>query len=206
MFLKLGYYVTESSGHNSEYNPWFRKRPELIDKYCREHEGAGWNPGEPLWSIDLYSENYRTFQDAMEKWMQEEIDKNAPRSTEYAADIFNAVLGDGTPFEFNGNVINEGCIPNLPADACVELPVVASRFGLRKCFAGKLPAEVAPLVNQTAYLENLAVEAILEKNRTKLIRAVSMDPLSSAVLSLEEIEAMCNELFEANKDYLGDWT
>lgn len=206
MFLKLGYYVTESSGHNSEYNPWFRKRPDLIDQYCRDHEGSNWNPGEHLYSIDLYSENYRTFHETMDKWMQEPIDKNAPRSSEYAAEIFNALLGDGTPFEFNGNVINDGCIPNLPANSCVELPVVASRFGLRKCYVGNLPDEVAPLVSATALMENLAVDAIMEKNKTKLIRACSMDPLTSAVLSLAEIEAMCSEMFEANKDYLGDWT
>lgn len=206
MFLKLGYYVTESSGHNSEYNPWFRKRPDLMDKYCKDHEGANWNPGEHLYSVDLYSERYRTFHEDIEKWLQEDIDKNAPRSTEYAAEIFNAILGDGTPFEFNGNVINEGCIPNLPNNVCVEIPVVASRFGLRKCHVGNVPEEVAPLVSTTALMENLAVDAIMEKNKTKLIRACSMDPLTSAVLSLAEIEEMCNEMFEANKDYLGDWT
>ena len=205
MLLRLGYYVTESSGHNSEYNAWFRKRPDLIDKYCRDHEGSRWNPGEPLYSIDLYAERYRNFADDIETFLKESIDRNAPRSTEYAAEIFNAMLGDGKPFEFNGNVINEGCVPNLPADACVEIPVVASRFGLRKCFVGNVPDEVAPLVNQTAYLENLATDAIMEKNKTKLIRAVSMDPLTSAVLSLEEIEAMCHEMFEANREYLGDW-
>lgn len=205
MFLKLGYYVTESSGHNSEYNPWFRKRPDLIDKYCRDHEGSNWNPGEPLYSVDLYGENYRTFDESIEKWLAQDIDKNAPLSGEYAANIFNAILGDGKPFEFNGNVINEGCIPNLPANACVELPVVVSRFGLRKCYVGNVPDEVVPLVSATAFMENLAVDAIMEKNKSKLIRACSMDPLSAAVLSLEEIEQMCNEMFEANKDYLGDW-
>ena len=205
LFLKLGYYVTESSGHNSEYYAWFRKRPDLIDKYCRDHDNAEWNPGEPLYSIDLYNERNRTFDEEIEKWLAKDIDKNAPRSIEYGSNIFNALFGDGKPFEFNGNVINEGCIPNLPANACVEIPMVVSRFGLRKCFAGNVPEEVAPIVNATALMENLAVDAIMEKNKTKLIRACSMDPLSAAVLSLEEIETMCNEMFEVNKDYLGDW-
>lgn len=206
LFLKLGYYVTESSGHNSEYNAWFRKRPDLIDKYCRDHEGANWNPGEPLYSVELYNENYRTFDEEIGKWLAEDIDKNAPRSIEYASNIFNALFGDGAPFVFNGNVINDGCIPNLPANSCVELPVVISRFGLRKCYVGSIPEEVAPLVSATALMENLAVDAIMEKNKTKLIRACSMDPLSSAVLSLEEIEKMCLEMFDANKDYLVGWT
>ncbi|MBE6701832.1 MAG: alpha-galactosidase [Ruminococcaceae bacterium] len=205
MFLRLGYYVTESSGHNSEYNAWFRKRPDLLKKYCSDHEGSHWNPGEELYSIGLYADKAKNFVRTMQEWIDTPLDKNAPRSNEYAAEIFNALLGDGKPIEFNGNVINDGCIPNLPADACVEIPVYASKHGLRKCYVGKLPDEIAILVNQTAMMENLAVDAIMEKNKQKLIRAVMMDPLSSAVLSLEEIENMCNELFEANKDYLGDW-
>ncbi len=205
MFLRLGYYVTESSGHNSEYNAWFRKRPDLLEKYCSDHEGARWNPGKELYSIELYEDKARNFVKTMQEWIDTPLDRTAPRSNEYAAEIFNAILGDGKPIEFNGNVINDGCVPNLPADACVEIPVYASRQGLRKCYVGKLPDEVAILVNQTAMMENLAVDAIMEKNRQKLTRAVMMDPLCSAVLSLEEIERMCNELFEANKDYLGDW-
>ena len=205
MFLRLGYYVTESSGHNSEYNAWFRKRPDLLEKYCSDHEGARWNPGKELYSIELYEDKARNFVKTMQEWIDTPLDRTAPRSNEYAAEIFNAILGDGKPIEFNGNVINDGCVPNLPADACVEIPVYASRQGLRKCYVGKLPDEVAILVNQTAMMENLAVDAIMEKNRQKLNRAVMMDPLCSAVLSLEEIERMCNELFEANKDYLGDW-
>ncbi len=205
MFLRLGYYVTESSGHNSEYNAWFRKRPDLLEKYCSDHEGARWNPGKELYSIELYEDKARNFVKTMQEWIDTPLDRTAPRSNEYAAEIFNAILGDGKPIEFNGNVINDGCVSNLPADACVEIPVYASRQGLRKCYVGKLPDEVAILVNQTAMMENLAVDAIMEKNRQKLTRAVMMDPLCSAVLSLEEIEHMCNELFEANKDYLGDW-
>ncbi len=205
MFLHLGYYVTESSGHNSEYNAWFRKRPDLLEKYCYNHEGAGWNPGDYGYSITEREERDANYQKDVEEWIANgEVDLNA-RSNEYAAEIFNAVLGDGLPVEFNGNVINDGCIPNLPADACVEIPVYASRAGLRKCYAGNLPDEVAILVNNTARMENLAVDAIMEKNKRKLIRAVYMDPLCSAVLSLAEIEQMCEELFEYNKEFLVGW-
>ena len=203
--LRLGYYVTESSGHNSEYYAWFRKRPDLIEKYCADCEGAHWNPGKELYSIELYEQRARDYLKTMEEWLAKPIDKHAPRSQEYAAEIFNAMFGDGQPIEFNGNVINDGCIPNLPADTCVEIPVYASKNGLRKCYVGPLPDGIAGVVSQTAMVENMAVDAIMEKNKQKLIRAVFMDPLSSAVLSLAEIEAMCNDLFEANKDYLGDW-
>jgi len=205
MFRHFGYYVTESSGHNSEYCYWFRKRPDLIEKYCSPSENSNWNPGEYAFSLNLRIGRLSTWRDEFEDWIQNEpVDPN--RSQEYCAEIFNAMIGDGLPFEFNGNVINDGCISNLPADTCVEVPVVASRFGLRRCMVGKLPDEVAILVNTTARMENLAVDAILEKNKRKLIQAVYMDPLCSAVCSLEEIEQMCEELFEINKEFLGDYT
>lgn len=204
MFRHFGYYVTESSGHNSEYCYWFRKRPDLIEKYCSPHEGANWNPGEYAFSLNGRIARLSSWRDDFEKWIQEEtVDVN--RSQEYCAEIFNAMLGDGRPFEFNGNVINDGCISNLPADTCVEVPVVASRFGLRRCVVGALPDEVAILVNTTARMENLAVDAILAKDKRRLIQACYMDPLCSAVCSLDEIDQMCEELFEINRSYLVGW-
>lgn len=204
MFRHFGYYVTESSGHNSEYNYWFRKRPDLIEKYCSDDPRANWNPGVHAFSLNLRRERAKTWREDFEKWIREErITKE--RGKEYCASIFNAVIGDGAMFEFNGNVINDGCISNLPADACVEIPVVASKNGLRKCCVGSLPDEIAILVDTTARMENLAVDAIMEKNKKKLIRACYMDPLCAAVCSLEEIERMCEELFAVNRDFLGDY-
>lgn len=204
MFKHFGYYVTESSGHNSEYNYWFRKRPDLIDKYCQKTEYSRWNPGEYAFSLNLRLGRLETWRDEFEDWIQN-AEVSMERSHEYCAEIFNAMMGDQVPFLFNGNVINDGAITNLPGDACVEVPVVASKFGLRRCAVGKLPEEVAILVDHTARMENLAVEAIMEKDKKKLIRACYMDPLASAVCSLEEIESMCLELFEANKEFLGDY-
>ena len=201
MFLKLGYYVTESSGHNSEYNQWFRKRPDLIEKYCTD--GTGWNPGHHAYSLNLRKDRRDNPQKQYDDWFQKEFDAN--KSVEYAADIFNARIGDGKPFIFNGNVINHGSIPNLPDDACVEVPVVADRMGFKTTIAGPLPEHIAILVNTTARLESLVVEAAMEKNKKKVYRACYMDPLASAVCSMEEIKAMCDELFEANKEFLGDY-
>ena len=135
--------------------------------------------------------------------MAKEFDKK--KSNEYAANIFNARIGDGKPFVFNGNVINHGSIPNLPDDACVEVPVVADRMGFKTTIAGPLPAHLAILVNTTARLESLAVEAAIKKSKEMVYQAVYMDPLSSAVCSMDEIKSMCDELFEINKDYLGDY-
>ena len=201
MLLKLGYYVTESSGHNSEYNQWFRKRPDLIEKYCLH--GTNWNPGEHAFSLNLRKERrlnpLKQYSDAL----TEEI--NLTKSNEYAADIFNARLGDGKPFIFNGNVLNQGSIPNLPYDACVEVPVVADRMGFKTTIAGNLPDHLAILCNVTARIENLTVEASIKKSKEAVYHAVYNDPLSSAVLSLDEIKNMCDELFEKNKDFLGDY-
>jgi len=202
MFLHLDYYVTESSGHNSEYNPWFRKRPDLIEKYCTH--GTNWNPGVHAFSLNSRLEREKTWKKEMQEWLEsDEIDLN--KSLEYAADIFNAYMGDHTPFVFNGNVLNKGCILNLPEDTCVEVPVLASKDGLQPMAVGKLPDHIAILVNTTAAIENLVVEAAIEKNKRKVFHAVCMDPLTSAVCSLQEIKDMCDELFAINKDYLGDY-
>lgn len=201
MFLKLGYYVTESSGHNSEYNQWFRKRPDLIEKYCTH--GTNWNPGEYAFSLNLRLDRKANTKKQYDEFLEKGIDKE--KSIEYAANIFNARLGDGKPFVFNGNVLNHGSIPNLPYDACVEVPVVADFMGFKTTIAGNLPEHLAILVNTTARIENLAVEAAMKKSREMVYESVYMDPLSSAVLSLDEIRNMCDEIFEKNVDYLGDY-
>ena len=201
MFLKLGYYVTESSGHNSEYNQWFRKRPDLIEKYCTH--STEWNPGVHAYSLNLRTERQRDPKKQYDDFLAKEINKN--KSHEYAADIFNARIGDGKPFIFNGNVLNHGSIPNLPYDACVEVPVVADRMGFKTTIAGELPAHLAILVNTTARIENLVIEAAMKKNKEMVYHAVCNDPLTSAVCSLDEIKHLCDELFEVNEAYLGDY-
>lgn len=201
MFLKLGYYVTESSGHNSEYNQWFRKRPDLIEKYCTH--GTNWNPGEYAFSLNLRKDRKANSKKQYDEWLEKEFDSK--KSPEYAADIFNARLGDGKPFIFNGNVLNNGSIPNLPDDACVEVPVVVDKMGFKTTIAGPLPDHLAILVNTTARIESLVIEAAMKKSKEMVYQAVYMDPLSSAVCSMDEIKNMCDELFEINKDFLGDY-
>ena len=199
MYLHLDYYVTESSGHNSEYNPWFRKRPDLIEKYCTH--GTGWNPGHYAYILKEYLKREDNWRDEMEKWLAEE-DVKLERGKEYAAYIFNAILGDHTMFEFNGNVRNFGLIDNLPEGCCVEVPVLASKRGLDPIHVGPLPGHLAILNNVSARCEELAVEAAITGDRRKVFHAICMDPLTSAVLSLAEIQSMVDEMFEANKDWL----
>lgn len=199
MFLAMDYYVTESSGHNSEYNAWFRKRPDLIEQYCTH--GTNWNPGVHAAILQQYLDQEKDWAQRIQDWLaQDEIDLN--RGNEYAAHIFNAVFGDNTMFEFNGNVRNFGLIDNLPEGCCVEVPVVASKAGLRPIHVGPLPDQLAIMNNTSARCEELAVKGCLAGDRKMIYQAVAFDPLTSAVLSLKEIKAMVDEMFEVNKDYL----
>ena len=201
MFLRFGYYVTESSGHNSEYNQWFRKRPDLIEKYCTH--STGWNPGEHAYSLKLRDNRKQDPAKQYQEFLAKEVEKE--KSVEYVADIFNARFGDGRPFIFNGNVLNHGSIPNLPDDACVEVPVVADRMGFKTTIAGKLPDHLAIMVNVTARLESIVIDAAMRKDKEAVYYAVYNDPLSSAVCSLEEIRNMCDEIFAKNEQFLGDY-
>ena len=198
MYLALNYYVTESSGHNSEYNAWFRKRPDLIEKYCTH--GTGWNPGVYAYILDEYVKREHIWRDEIKKYLAEPVD--LARGHEYASSIFNACFGDGTIFEFNGNVRNFGLIENLPQGCCVEVPAVASKRGISAIAVGKLPAQCALLCSTSAQIEELVVDGFLTGDREKIYHAVCYDPLSSAVLSLKEIRAMVDELFDQYRPFL----
>ncbi len=200
MYLAIGKYVTESSGHNSEYNAWFRKRPDLIEKYCKD--GTGWNPGEYAYILKEYQHNEATWQEQVKQRLAEKLtDEDLQRQHEYAAYIINALKG-GEPFKFNGNVRNTNLITNLPQGACVEVPVVVDRAGFHPFYVGALPAETALLTQLSSGIEEMAITASIEGDPTMVYRAIAHDPLTSAVLSLAEIRQMTNELFAQHKEYL----
>jgi len=199
MFLALDHYVTESSGHNSEYNWWFRKRPDLIEKYCTH--GTGWNPGEYGYIVKRYTERDDNWREEARKWFAAETPIDLKRGHEYAAYIMSAIMG-GEPFEYNGNVRNTGLVTNLPQDACVEVPVWASRKGLEPVHVGSLPPQCALLTNLSASIEEMAVEAAITGNPRLVYQAIAHDPLTAAVLSLAEIKEMVNCMLEKNKEYL----
>ena len=199
MFTHLGYYVTETSGHNSEYNAWFRKRPDLLERYCLQ--GGGMNPGLHARLVQDYAARQGT-------WKQEVHDALAAgsaqpgRSEEYASGILDAMLGDRTVFRFHGNVRNAGLIDNLPQGCCVEVPMIASRNGLEAIRVGPLPPQLALLNDINARCEELAVEGALTGDAEKVYHAVYYDPLTSAVLGLSEIRDMVREMFAANEAWL----
>ncbi len=200
MFLHLGYYVTESSGHNSEYNAWFRKRPDLIEKYCTH--GTNWNPGHYAYILKEYLDMEVKWRDEIKKWLADKNNIKLERGNEYASYIFNACFGDGSLYEFNGNVRNFGLIDNLPEGCCVEVPVVASKGGIKPIHVGPLPAHLAILNNINARCEELAVEGALSGDPELIYQAIYFDPLTSAVLSLAEIRKMVDEMFQVNRDWL----
>jgi alpha-galactosidase len=200
MFLALGYYVTESSGHNSEYNWWFRKRPDLIEKYCMH--GTGWNPGEYAYILKEYQHNEATWKEQVkERLAQPLTGEDLQRGHEYAAYIINALQG-GEMYKFNGNVRNTQLITNLPQDACVEVPVVVNRAGFHPIHVGALPPECALLTQLSSGIEEMAIAGSLQGDPTMIYRAICHDPLTASVLSLAEIRQMTNELFEQHMAYL----
>ncbi|MHB8089377.1 MAG: alpha-galactosidase [Anaerolineaceae bacterium] len=199
MYLALGKYVTESSGHNSEYNWWFRKRPDLIEKYCIH--GTGWNPGEYAYILKEYQNNEATWKDHAKEWFASDTPIILDRGHEYAAYIINAFKG-GELFKFNGNVPNTNLVTNLPQNACVEVPVLVDSDGLHPIHVGALPAECALLTQLSSGIEEMAITGSLTGDPVMIYRAICHDPLTAAVLSLQEIKTMVNEMFEQNKAYL----
>ncbi len=199
MFLHLDYYPTESSGHNSEYNWWFRKRPDLIEKYCIH--STGWNPGEYAYILNEYLEREDTWQKDVEAWFADKEPLDLKRGHEYASSIINALQG-GEIFEFNGNVANKGYIPNLPQDACVEIPVFADKRGFNGTHVGALPPQCAALNGISVAVEEMAVEAAITGDARLVFQAIAYDPLTAAVLSLAKIKEMVHAMFEKNRDHL----
>ena len=200
MFRKLGYFNTESSGHNSEYVAWFRKRPDLIEKYCTH--GTGWNPGAHGFILDKYLGREDTWEAEYTEWLEHGT-VDLKKGHEYASNIFNAVFGDHTPFFFNGNLKNHGYIPNIKQDVCVDVPSVATEAGIVPIRQITLPEHLAVMVNNSAMIEDLAVKAAIEGDPDKVFHAILFDPLTSAVCSMEEIRQMVQEMFDKNAEYLG---
>lgn len=193
MMLLFGYYVTESSEHNAEYAPyWIRRNyPELIDRF-----------GIPL---DEYP---RRCVNQIEGWKRrrEELTANPKlehRMThEYASNIIEAILTD-VPFRLHGNVLNTArLIPNLPDNACVEVPIMVDRNGLNPCYVGPLPEPCAAMNRTNINVQLLTIEAALTGSRAAVYQAALLDPHTAAELSIDEIIAMCDDLIEAHGDML----
>jgi len=188
----LGYYCTESSEHNAEYNPYFikNKYPELIDNF-----------NIPL---DEYPRRCVKQIADWEKRRVELVEDSSKlthtRSKEYASYIMEAMVTN-TPYTIGGNVINNGLIDNLPAEACVEVPCLVDGKGITPCHVGKLPTQLAAMNVTNINPQLLTIEAAVTKSKAKIYQAAMMDPHTAAELSLDDIVKMCDELIEVH----GDW-
>lgn len=188
----LGYYCTESSEHNAEYNPFFIKSryPEMIDQYQIP--------------LDEYPRRCIKQIDGWEKERDRVLDGGNvthTRSKEYASHIMDAIVTN-TPYKIGGNVINRGCITNLPHDACVEVPCLVDGDGIRPCHVGKLPVQLAAMNQTNINVQELTLAAAVTKDRSYIYQAAMMDPHTAAELNLTDIKKMCDELIEAHGPYM----
>lgn len=200
MMLHFGAYVTESSGHNSEYNPYYRKRDDLITRYCREGYRGGTSFYADCWP------KWRADMDASVKKQvagKEKLDVN--RSHEYAASIIAAINTD-QPAIIYGTVPNRGLIENLRPDGVVEVAVTVNGTGFHPTRFGRLPDQMAAVNNSNMAVYELAAQACLERDFQKAEWALMVDPLTAAVCCPAEIRKMFREMAKAQSKFLNGFT
>ena len=179
--------------------PYYRKRKDLLKKYCRDGYRGGtsfYANGWPEW---------RKHTDKSRRQMAAgKRDIPLRRSHEYASDIVEAHLLN-RPRTIYGSVLNTGLIPNLPQTGVVEIAVVVDKRGFTPTYFGPLPEQCAALCRANMAVFELCVQGVLKKDREAIIHAMMLDPLSAAVCSPGEIRRMAEELLKAEKDYIPKW-
>ena len=194
MMHRFGYYITESSEHTSEYTPWYIKDryPELIEKYKIPLDEY------PRRCVNQIND----WKKMREKLVSEDIEHK--RSNEFAAGIINAVMNN-VPYVVHGNVLNDGLITNLPNGCCVEVKCLVDREGIHPTYVGDLPEQCAAINRTNINVQNLTIQAARERRKDLVYMAAYLDPHTGAELSMEDIKALCDDLFEAHKDWLPEY-
>lgn len=195
MCRQFGYFATETTGHTSEYVPYFRKNKKAFALYCDE-PGFGGDSGAYYNWCKAVADKYEG-----KNMLDFESPKIEGRSIEYCSYIMEAAV-TGKPFRFMGNVRNDGYISNLPDGCCVEVPTFVDDTGLHPSAIGCLPPQLAALNRTQVNVHILTAEAALLKDPELIVHAVALDPLSSAVCTLKEIREMSTELLEAERKWL----
>ncbi len=191
----FGYFMTESTGHLSEYLPYFRKNKKALDLYCDEPAFGG-ETGAYVKYCAMIGEKFSKTDP-----LSIESTKLGPRSAEYCSHIIEA-METGEIFRFNGNVRNDGFITNLPNGCCVEVPVFADQNGLHPSVIGNLPMPCAALDMTNVLVQQMTVEASFTGDVELVMQALALDPLTAAVLTLDEIRRMTAEMLEAQTKHL----
>ena len=199
MMFHLGAFVTESSGHSSEYVPYFRKRNDLIEHYCR----SGY-----LGETGYYANNWPHWREENDQFLKSILaGKEKPeleRGPEFASYIIEAIETNN-PAAIYGNVLNTGLIDNLPQDGVVEVACLVDKRGVQPTYFGSLPTQLAALCQQHMAVHDLVAKAVLEQNREAAFHALALDPLTAAVCSLAEIRQMFDEMAEVQREYLPEF-
>ena len=191
----FGYFMTESTGHLSEYIPWFRSSKRALEMYCDMPDFGG-ATGAYYNYANMLATKYKDVD-----YLAQESPKITRRSVEYCSYILEAMETDKI-FKLNGNVRNDGYITNLPAGCCVEVPVFVDRRGLHPVRVGDLPVQLAALNQSNVTVQTLATEAALKGDPELAMLACAMDPLTSACCTLSEVRKMTAELLAAEKKWL----
>ncbi|HUW82516.1 MAG TPA: alpha-galactosidase [Phycisphaerae bacterium] len=195
VFRHFGYFMTESTGHLSEYVPWFRQSRKALDLYCDE-PGFGGESGAYYRYCRAVEQKY-----AEHDPLEYETTRIESRSVEYCSYIIEALV-TGRPFRFMGNVRNDGYITNLPDGCCVEVPTFADDTGLHPTVIGDLPPQCAAACVSNVSVQVLGGQAALLADPEAIVHAVAMDPLTSAVCTLKDVRDMCAEMLEAQRQWL----
>jgi len=207
LMRRFGYFVTESSGHATEYLPYFRKRPELLASLVETFESAGsdYSAWFGYGKTGGCAASMRLTESAYEQEVARQIAGTEPvelrRSDEYGALIIHAAE-TGTPLRINGNVLNDDLITNLPTGVCVEVPCLVDRAGIHPCAVGALPPQLASLNRSNIAVQELVVKGHLERDKEAIYQAMALDPLTAAVCSLDEIWKLTDDMFAANEPWL----
>ena len=188
----FGYYCTESSEHNSEYNMFYikSKYPELIERYNIPLDEY---PRRCIRNINSWQDEY--------KLLLENGAKEHKRSHEYASRIMESIT-TGNPYQIGGNVLNKGLIDNLPAEACVEVPCLVNGQGIHPCHVGALPVQCAAMNMTNINVQLLTIEAAKTLKKDHIYQAAMLDPHTGSELDIDTIKKMVDELIEAHGDYL----
>lgn len=200
MLRRFGYYSTESNGHLSEYLPWYRKRPEEIANWISMDV---WINGETGGYLRVCTEKRNWFEEDYPKWVAEEPPTFGPdnRSNEHGSYIVES-METGRIYRGHFNVVNNGTITNLPADAIIETPGYVDRLGMNIPHVGDLPLGPAAICNQSISVQRLAVEAAVHGDDTLLRQAFMLDPLTGAVCTTPEISQLVDEMLVAGEEWL----
>ncbi len=188
LMAAFGYFHTESSHHASEYVPWFRKDAERVDAFIPKR-----------W--DYYEISSSRVAEESDRELIDRLKEELTPSLEYGAMIVNA-METGDPVVIHGNVPNDGLIDNLPDGCCVEVACLVDRNGVQPTRFGALPPQCAAVNQLNINVQELAVEAALTGNREHVYHAISLDPLTGALLTLDQIRAMTDEMFAAEAEWL----